>query len=252
MIASGFTWFNVIAPLDHDVLGQAVGVESFNLTTTFAGACLSALLVILFAVLARMQLNARLAKPEHERFQTSEKLSILTLAELFATFIRNMMAGTLPRHEVKHYSPYISALFLYILFNNLQALIPGMLPPSDNINSNAGIAIASFLVFMWVGLSRDFAGFIKHLAGPSLFLVPLLFPIEVLSLLVRPVTLMVRLTANMFGDHKVYTVVSDLVPIVIPMPLLVLAAFVSLVQAFIFSLLSTVYIGMSLPHDDHH
>lgn len=127
-----------------------------------------------------------------------------------------------------------------------------MLPPSDNINSNAGIAIASFLVFMWVGLSRDFAGFIKHLAGPSLFLVPLLFPIEVLSLLVRPVTLMVRLTANMFGDHKVYTVVSDLVPIVIPMPLLVLAAFVSLVQAFIFSLLSTVYIGMSLPHDDHH
>ncbi|MCA9568587.1 MAG: F0F1 ATP synthase subunit A [Myxococcales bacterium] len=251
MIASGFSWLNIVPAIDHDVLGAMVGSPDFNFTVVFLSACLSSALVLLFAVVARMSLTRQLAKPEHERFQSSDKLSILTLAELLGSFIRNMMGDSMPKHEVKNYSAYIATLFLFILLCNLQGLLPGMLPPTDNINTNVGMAIASFLLFMWVGLSRDPVGFLKHLAGPSLILAPFLFSLESLSLILRPVTLSVRLTGNLFGDHQVFTIISGLAPIVVPAFLLALATFVSFVQAFVFSLLSSVYIGLSLPHDHH-
>ncbi len=251
MIASGFSWFNIIHAVDHDILGPMVGSPDFNFTVVFLGASLSATAVLAFAVVARIGLNKRLALPPEERFQSTASLTPFTVAELFGTFIRSMMADSMPKHEVRNYSAYIAALFLYILLSNLQGLVPGLLPPTDNINTNAGMAVASFVVFMWVGLSRDAAGFIKHLMGPSMALAPFLFPLESLSLILRPITLAFRLTGNLFGDHQVFTIISGLVPLGVPVLLLALATFVSFVQAFVFSLLSSVYIGLSLPHDHH-
>jgi F-type H+-transporting ATPase subunit a len=108
------------------------------------------------------------------------------------------------------------------------------------------------LVFNAVGLSRDPVGYIKHLWGPVWWLGFLLFPIELISLCVRPVALGIRLTANIFGDHQVFVIFSSLVPLVVPAALLTLAILVSTIQAFIFSLLTTIYIGLSVPHSDDH
>lgn len=251
MIASGFSWFNVIPALDENVLGPMFGGHDFNVTTVFISACLTTVLVLVFAVLGRLALNKALARPEHERYLASESFSMFTIVDLFGSFIRNMMSDSMPKHELKNYSPYIATLFLYILFCNLQGLVPGLVPPTDNINTNMGMAVASFVVFMWVGLSRDPVGFLKHLAGPSIILAPFLFSLESLSLVLRPITLGVRLTGNMFGDHQVFTIISGLAPLIVPCFLLALATFVSFVQAFVFSLLSSVYIGLSLPHDHH-
>ena len=85
-----------------------------------------------------------------------------------------------------------------------------------------------------------------------LLLSPLLFPLESLSLIIRPISLTVRLTANLYGDHQVFTLLSDFIPVVVPVGLLALALMVSFIQAFVFSLLTVVYINLSLPHDDHH
>lgn len=252
MIASGFTWFNILPPLDENVLGPVFGGDEFNVTVVFASAWLTTVLVLAFAVAGRIGLNRAMARPEHERYHAEGRLSFFTIADLFGSFIRGMMADSMPKSEVRNYSAYIAALFLYILFCNLQSLVPGLLPPTDNINANMGIAVSSFLVFMWVGLSRDAVGFVKHLIGPSIFIAPLLFPIETLSLVLRPITLGVRLTGNMFGDHQVFTIVSSLIPVIVPAALLALATFVSFLQAFVFSLLSSVYIGLSLPHDHDH
>ena len=253
MIASGFSWWNAIPAVDENALGSLVGGHDFNVTVVTISAWMAAILVILFAGLARVSLNKALAKQnELERFQADDRLSPRTLAELLAGFIRGVMADCMPKHEVKHYSAFIATIFLYVLFCNLQGLIPGMLPPTDNINANVGMAIATFLVFMWVGLSRDAVGFVKHLMGPLLPLAILMFPLETLSLILRPVTLALRLTGNMFGDHLVFNIMSDLTFVGVPALLLALATFVSFMQAFVFALLSSVYIGLSMPHDDHH
>jgi F-type H+-transporting ATPase subunit a len=80
---------------------------------------------------------------------------------------------------------------------------------------------------------------------------PLLFSIELIGLFIRPVTLSLRLTGNIFGDHTVFGIMSDLVPIGVPVIFLGLGSFVAFMQAFVFSLLSTIYIGLSLPHHEH-
>jgi F-type H+-transporting ATPase subunit a len=92
---------------------------------------------------------------------------------------------------------------------------------------------------------------LKHLAGPALLLAPFMFFLEVLSLFIRPVSLTIRLTANMFGDHLVFGVMSGLVPLILPSLLLILACVVSVVQAFVFSLLTIIYIHLALPHHEH-
>lgn len=251
MIASGFSWFNAIPAFDDNFAG-AIGGADYNVTVTMAHAWMACFLVLGFAVLARMGLQRANAREGIARHMASDRLTPFAVAEIFGTFIRDMMQGVMPKKEVAHYSPFIATIFLYILFCNLQGLVPGLLPPTDNINTNVGMAISSFLLFMWVALSRDAAGFIKHLMGPMLPLAILLFPLESLSLVLRPLTLSLRLTGNMFGDHLVFSIMSDLAPLVIPVPLLGLATFVSVIQAFVFSLLSAVYIGLSLPHEHHH
>ena len=250
MIASGFSWFNIIPPLDQNILG-AVGGADYNVTITMAHAWLACFGVLLFAVLGRMAIAKAAARQGMEKHYADEKFSIRTLVEVFGTFIRNMMGDVMPKKEIAHYSAYVASLFLYILFCNLQGIIPGLVPPTDNVNTNVGMAMASFAVFMWVGLSRDPVGFVKHLIGPMLALAPLMFPLETLSLMLRPMTLALRLTGNLFGDHLVFTIISGEVPLIVPSALLGLAIFVSFMQAFVFSLLTAVYIGLSLPHDDH-
>lgn len=250
MIASGFSWFNIIPPLDQNILG-AVGGADYNVTITMAHAWLACFGVLLFAVMGRLAIAKAAARQGMEKHYADEKFSIRTLVEVFGTFIRNMMGDVMPKKEIAHYSAYIASLFLYILFCNLQGIIPGLVPPTDNVNTNVGMALASFAVFMWVGLSRDPVGFIKHLIGPMMALAPLMFPLETLSLMLRPMTLALRLTGNLFGDHLVFTIISGEVPLIVPSALIGLAIFVSFMQAFVFSLLSAVYIGLSLPHDDH-
>jgi F-type H+-transporting ATPase subunit a len=128
-----------------------------------------------------------------------------------------------------------------------------MQPPTQNINTNVGMALSSFLVFNAVGLKRDPVGYIKHIMGPVWWLVPLMFIVELVSLAARPITLALRLTANLYGDHLVFTLVSDMTsPIPVAWVLMPLAIMVSGIQAFVFALLSTIYIALSLPHDDHH
>jgi len=250
VIASGFSWFNIIPPLDQNILG-AVGGADYNVTITMAHAWLACFGVLLFAVMGRLAIAKAAARQGMEKHYADEKFSIRTLVEVFGTFIRNMMGDVMPKKEIAHYSAYIASLFLYILFCNLQGIIPGLVPPTDNVNTNVGMALASFAVFMWVGLSRDPVGFIKHLIGPMMALAPLMFPLETLSLMLRPMTLALRLTGNLFGDHLVFTIISGEVPLIVPSALIGLAIFVSFMQAFVFSLLSAVYIGLSLPHDDH-
>lgn len=253
VFGAGFSWFHLIEPIGHDTLLAGIGIHHH--TTVIAHAWLGCILVILLALVARRSLDKARSRQGIERYFADERLTPRTGAEVFATGILSVMGGIVDPRDARVFFSLIAALFSYIFVNNLLGIIPGLLPPTDNINTNVGMAVIVFLVFNFVGLSRDPVGYIKHLMGPMLLLAPLLFVIEAIGLVVRPVSLSLRLTGNMFGDHTVFGIMSSLVPIGLPVAFLALATFVSFVQAFVFSLLSTIYIGLSVPHhdhDDHH
>jgi F-type H+-transporting ATPase subunit a len=212
------------------------------------------------AILARMGLERAKRRNGIEKYFADDKLSIRNGAEIFVSGIKGMMSDLLEPKDVRFFLVAIGGMFIYILVSNLSGLIPGFLPPTDKMTHNAAIALTSFGLFMVVGLGRDPIGFIKHLMGPVALLVPLIFAIEALGLVLRLVTLSFRLSGNMFGDYAVFGVMSEIMVGIhpffgwlIPVPALFLGLglVVSFIQAFVFSLLSTIYIGLSVPHHDH-
>lgn len=163
------------------------------------------------------------------------------------------MVESIIGHDAKKYFPLIGGIFIYIFVNNLMGIFPGMLPATENINTNLACSLTVFLYYNFVGIKEQgVTNYLKHFMGPIIFLAPLMFVIELISHMVRPVALALRLFGNINGDHLVLGIFSGLVPLGIPVLFLGLGLFVALVQAFVFSLLSTIYIGLSVAHEDHH
>lgn len=175
----------------------------------------------------------------------SKNITIAGVFEAASEMLLGLMEDAMGKQAIK-YLPLIGGLFFYIFFCNLLSLIPGFLPPTDNINTNIPCAIIVFLYYNFVGIrEQGFIKYFKHFAGPIIWLAPLMFSIELISHLVRPLSLSVRLFGNITGDHMVLGIFSQLTPLVVPVIFLFLALFVAFIQAFVFSLLSTVYIALA-------
>lgn len=245
--ASGFSWFHLIPAVDHDTL-----LPMMEHDYVFVHTLLVCALLIGFAILGRMGIESARRRAGVEAYMADDRISIRNIAEVIADMVRGLMSGMLSKSDVRFFFPLVGALFVYILTANLLSIVPGFQPPTDNINTNFGMALIVFLTFNLFGFARDPVGYLKHLWGPVPLLGILLFPIEVFSISMRPLTLAFRLAINMYADHLVYGIMNDLVYI-LAFPLMFLAILVSLVQAFVFSLLATVYLHLALPHhhDDH-
>ncbi len=162
------------------------------------------------------------------------------------------------------YFPVVATFAVLVLISNLMGTFPLFMAPTASVNVTFALGIASFVYYNYVGISEN--GLIKHfghLAGPKLpllmaiFITPLVFSIELISNLIRPLTLGVRLFANMFADEMIYLQFTNLYPpytqILVPAGLLVLAVFVAFVQTLVFTLLSSIYISeVTHDHDEHH
>lgn len=256
MFASGFSWAHLIVPATGlDKLLDSLGASTDNHIVFHAW--LGCFVALGFGVLARMGLERAKARPGVEAWFADDRLTPRAIAEGLGDMWLGLMRNLMNREDSRRFFPLIASLFTYIFINNVMGIFPGVLPATDNANTNFGMAVVVFLVFNAVGLLRDPVGYVKHLMGPMLVLAPMLFVLETFSLFVRVGTLTLRLTGNMFGDHTVFTVMSDLVGpawfVPIPVPFLGLAIFVSFMQAFVFALLTAVYVGMAIPHghDDH-
>ncbi|MBI2889771.1 MAG: F0F1 ATP synthase subunit A [Nitrospirae bacterium] len=162
--------------------------------------------------------------------------------------LRNFLRGLIG-HEGDKHVPFIGSLFLAILLSNLLGLIPGFLPPTQVFATNIGLAVLSFVYYNVVGIRAHGWRYIKQFTGPVIYLAPMLLLIELFSHVVRPVTLTIRLMANIFADHTAFEIFSGLVPIVVPAAILMLGTLVSIIQAFVFALLSAVYIGLAVSHE---
>ena len=149
-------------------------------------------------------------------------------------------------HWGKYFFPLIGTIGLYILVCNFMGLIPGFTAPTSNINTTASMAVPVFLATHYYGIKVHGFKYIKHFLGPIVWLAPMMFVIEFIGHLVRPVTLSVRLFGNMIAKHMILFALGLLAPVIIPVAILGLGVLVSLIQAFVFVLLTSLYLAGSV------
>jgi F-type H+-transporting ATPase subunit a len=152
-------------------------------------------------------------------------------------------------HDNKPYLSYLITLGLFILTCNLLGLIPFFETPTGVPVVPLGCAVVTWVYYQFHGLRTNGAGYIKHFMGPVWWLAPLMFVIEVCSHLARMLSLTIRLFANMFAGDMVTLVFFSLMPIGLPVLFLLLHFGVSLIQTFIFVLLTMVYLGEATAHE---
>ena len=173
------------------------------------------------------------------------------IGELFINFIKTQ-AEEVIGHGSHKYIYWFATCFVFILFSNLLGVIPTFESPTMAPAVPLGIAVATFLYYNGVGIkAQGIVGHLKHLMGPVWWLAPFMFAIELISHFIRPVSLTIRLFANMLAGEQVTIAFMNLVPIGIPAALMGLHTFVSFLQAFIFTILTTAYVGMAVAHEDH-
>lgn len=181
-------------------------------------------------------------------------------------------------HEGRRYLPLIATLGLFILTSNLLGLVPGLMAPTSNINTTAACALIVFFTYHWIGIHKQGLGaYLKHLGGPVWWLAPLMFIVEIFSHAARPLSLALRLFGNMTGGHILLAVIFSLTlgmagwvasgslpAVLLGLPgsalliifttgfLLPLKILVAFLQAFIFCMLSMLYIAGAIEEAEHH
>lgn len=177
--------------------------------------------------------------------------------------VKDMISSIIGNQGSRHF-PVVATFGVLILVSNLMGQFPMFMSPTASVNVTFALGISSFVYYNYVGIAENgLFGHIKHFAGPKLpaLMLPitgLIFFIEIISSTIRPFTLGVRLFANMFSDEKVFLEITNIAPpithFVVPLVLTLLGVFVAFVQAFVFTLLSMIYIGevSHHGHDDHH
>jgi F-type H+-transporting ATPase subunit a len=172
--------------------------------------------------------------------------------EVYYTFVRNLVRDTIgPRWE--RYLPLIGTLGLFILFSNLLALIPIFKAPTSNLNVTFACAVTVFVYYHAQGIrEHGLLKYLKHFAGPVWWLAWLFIPVEIIGHFSRPLSLSVRLFGNVFGEDTIILILFMLVPFFVPLPLMCLAIFTSLVQTLVFIMLSCVYIAGAVAHEESH
>jgi F-type H+-transporting ATPase subunit a len=169
--------------------------------------------------------------------------------EIVAESLFKLTESVIGHHDAPTYFPLIGTLFVFIFTSNLLGLIPGITPPTENMNTTLAFGLFVFAYYNYAGLKAHGFSYVKQFIGPLWWLAWLIFPIEVVSHVFRPISLALRLRGNIMGDHIVLSVFSGLVPYLLPVVFYGLGVFVAFIQAFVFCLMTMVYISLSISHD---
>lgn len=209
---------------------------------------LTAILVAVLLMIAAVVTYPKVRNTEKALIPTG-RMTLQNILEVTVGSLMRLMEDLIGNKEkAAKFLPIIIALFIFIFTCNAIGLIPGFLPPTSNVYINFGCAISVFVYYNYVGFREHGIKYIKHFMGPVFWLAPIMLPIELVSNLVRPVSLSIRLYGNMMGDHMVLGVFSSIVPLVVPIVFMFLGLFIVFIQAFVFSLLSAMYIALAVEH----
>ncbi|HEX8294087.1 MAG TPA: F0F1 ATP synthase subunit A [Pyrinomonadaceae bacterium] len=169
--------------------------------------------------------------------------------------VRGLLVDNVGPHGMK-YLPVIGTFGILILISNLMGLVPGLMSPTASTSVTFALGISSFVYYNAIGIRENgLVGHLKHFMGPIVLLAPLMFVIELISNLVRPMSLGIRLFGNLFGDEQILGTISNLAPWTkwgLPVLIMPLSLFVAFMQTFIFVLLSILYISEVSHHHEEH
>ena len=240
--------FNHFGTTADKVFGGPYTVENAIpwYTIMFIIACLLSVFVI-------WQFKGKLSEDDPTHGQLSLEAGFLTLKDMVVRVIGE---------DGFRYFPVIATFSILVLTSNLMGLFPMFMAPTGSVNVTFALGITSFVYFNYVGIKENgLWGYISHFAGPKLpiYMIPitaLIFVIEIVSTSIRPMTLGVRLFANMFADEQLYSQISNIAPpyshfVVQFLILLPLSVFVAVVQTLVFTLLSMIYISLVVSPDHH-
>jgi F-type H+-transporting ATPase subunit a len=197
--------------------------------------------VVIVTALAFMLLKNKWSADNYGKLQQSVEIGI--------QFIRNLLKDYVGKSGVK-YQAMVGTIGIYVLFCNLAGSIPGLTSPTGNINVTVGIALMTFFYYNIMGIKALRARYVFQFTGTNPYMALLLTPIEILSHASRPLSLSLRLFGNIFGDHTLALVFFSMLPLVLPIPILGLGLFVAGIQAYVFVLLTTIYISLAV-HEEH-
>ena len=204
---------------------------------TFALEFLVFAILIAFFLLVRLTLSVEKPNPAQQ------------IAEMIHEFTGGQ-ADQIIGHGYERFQAFTTCVFLFVLLNNLLGLIPGIETPTGVPVVPLGIALCTFVYYNFYGFKEQgVVGYVKHFAGPVWWIAPLLFPIEIISHCARVMSLTIRLYANMFASDLLTLVFFSLIPFAIPAVFLGLHAAVSLIQAYVFMLLSMIYLTGAVSHE---
>jgi F-type H+-transporting ATPase subunit a len=176
------------------------------------------------------------------------RLTLKGIFELITEFIQGLVDMVIGEHGRK-YTPMFAAIFTFVFANNMSGVIPGVTPATQQLNMTLAMGTFMFLVYNYLGIKEHGFSYLKHFLGPVWYLAWLMVVIELISHVVRPISLGLRLANVMTGDHTVVGIFTDLFPILLPIPFYLLGMFVGFVQAMVFTMLSMVYIALATAHD---
>lgn len=177
--------------------------------------------------------------------------SLQHIFELIYHFLKEQAEENIGHGGIK-YLPFFGTLFLFILFANLLGIVPTFESPTMFPEVPFGLAILAFAYYNWAGMASQGVGrYLAHFAGPMPILAPLMVPIEIISNLARPLSLTVRLYANMYAGEQVTLVFIKMTLVVAPVVFMALHVFVGVLQAYVFTLLTMIYVAGAVAHDEH-
>ncbi len=174
------------------------------------------------------------------------------LMEAYIGGVLQMGADVMGKEEARKYIPLIATIGLFVVFANLIGIVPGFESPTAFLELPLTLALVVFVYYNYVGIKKQgVIKYFKHFMGPVWWLYWLMFPIEIVSHISRLISLSFRLFGNIKGDDMFLAVILMLAPWIMPLVPFSLLLFMAFLQAFIFMMLTTVYIGSAIAVDDH-
>lgn len=188
---------------------------------------------------------------------SSRKLKLVpsklqSILELIIEAFDSLLVDTIGE-KGKKYLPMVATVGLFILSCNLLGLVPGLMSPTSKLNVTVGCALTVFTYYHWQGIkSQGVFKYLKHFMGPIPLIAPLMVPIEIISHFSRPVSLSIRLFGNIFAEELLIVITVSIIPFFLPLPFMAVAIFTAVIQAFVFVLLSCIYIAGAVAHEEEH
>jgi F-type H+-transporting ATPase subunit a len=208
------------------------------------------MLIVAVITVVCLIMKSRLSVEHPGRFQILLEDGVLAVRGLLREWIGP---------EGDQYMPLIATFGLFILLANYSGLIPGLMAPTANINVTVGCAITTWVYYHFQGLRKQgVVNYLKHFAvppGAPVWMAPLMLVIEGISHASRLLSLSLRLFGNIFGEELVIVILGSIIPFIVPLPMMFLGLITGGLQAFIFVLLSIIYLQAAVAveheHDEH-